>query len=150
MYITDFVCTYKRMETEREQDEMYRIQLLQAFNLNEWNDKAVDQCNVILFNELFEEKAFKGLLDIASTWAPIKNLVALFCLEYSTTEPPPPVAPLLNLKSKVELSRMEYLVIFKLLFNYDHFDIWHGLICEYKSTGQLTKKSVEAFKKVSI
>ena len=118
MYVTDFVCTYKLMESERDQDEMYRLQLLQAFNLNVWNDLAVDTCNEILFNELIKVAAFKELLDIASSWAPIKNLVGLFCLEYSTTEPPPPVAPLLfKGKDKNEKEQLEYLVIFKLLFN---------------------------------
>ena len=36
MYITDFICTYKKFEDGEEADDIYRSQYLQAFNLEEW------------------------------------------------------------------------------------------------------------------
>ena len=37
MYNTEFVCTYKQHD-EDEKDDMYRIQLLQVYNLDRWDD----------------------------------------------------------------------------------------------------------------
>ncbi len=40
-YQTDFICTYKRMDEEFT-DDLYQIQILQAFNLEKWDDNIIN------------------------------------------------------------------------------------------------------------
>ena len=42
MYITNFACTYK-LHDEEDQEDVYRAQFLQAFNLNEWDDNKINE-----------------------------------------------------------------------------------------------------------
>jgi hypothetical protein len=50
MYDSEFICTYKMMDSEEDQEQLYKIQLLQAFNLEEWNDEVINDTMVELFN----------------------------------------------------------------------------------------------------
>lgn len=43
MYNTTFRCTYHLLDDEDESDILYKIQFLQAFNLDEWEDKKIDE-----------------------------------------------------------------------------------------------------------
>ena len=43
MYQTDFICTYKLMDEEFSRNQLYRIQLMQAFNLEECDDDIVNK-----------------------------------------------------------------------------------------------------------
>ena len=41
LYQTDFICTYKLMDEEFT-DDLYQIQILQAFNLERWYDNIIN------------------------------------------------------------------------------------------------------------
>ena len=41
LYQTDFICTYKHMDEEFT-DDLYQIQILQAFNLEKWDDTVIN------------------------------------------------------------------------------------------------------------
>ena len=43
MYQTDFICTYKLMEDEFSRNQMYRTQLVQAFNLEECDEDIINK-----------------------------------------------------------------------------------------------------------
>ena len=43
MYQTDFICTYKLMEDEFSRNQLYRIQVVQAFNLEVCDDDIVNK-----------------------------------------------------------------------------------------------------------
>ena len=60
MYNTDFVCTYKLHE-EEDQDDMYRVQLLQAYNLEKWDDKIINNTMTTLFNNYNTNADFKEI-----------------------------------------------------------------------------------------
>ena len=45
MYQTDFICTYKNIDDSSEQEDLYRIQLLQAFDIDMWDDDEVNSYN---------------------------------------------------------------------------------------------------------
>ena len=42
MYSTDFICTYKMHEDDTK-DDMYRLQFLQAFKLDNWDDDKIEK-----------------------------------------------------------------------------------------------------------
>jgi hypothetical protein len=42
MYNTTFRCTYHLLEEDDESDLLYKIQFLQALNVEEWDDKKID------------------------------------------------------------------------------------------------------------
>lgn len=62
MYNYDMICTYKMMDNDDDQKVMYQIQLLQLFNLDNFND-------VELSNKIFE------LYDCFKDNSDIKNLI---------------------------------------------------------------------------
>ena len=52
MYQTDFICTYKNIDDSMEQEDLYRIQLLQAFDMDTWDDKKVNSVTESLFKQM--------------------------------------------------------------------------------------------------
>ena len=66
MYDSEFICTYKMMDSEEDQEHLYKIQLLQAFNLEEWNDEVINDTMVELFNLMkLDENLYKILLSLS-------------------------------------------------------------------------------------
>jgi len=51
MYNSDFICTYKKL-LEEDQEDMYRIQFLQAFNLVKWDSIAIGAAMKKLYNSI--------------------------------------------------------------------------------------------------
>ena len=41
MYQADFICTYKLMDDEDDKNTLYQFQLLQAFDMIQWNDDRI-------------------------------------------------------------------------------------------------------------
>lgn len=50
-YITDFVCTYKQIEDPDESNLLYRIQLLQAFGLERFDEDSIDKITTNLYEK---------------------------------------------------------------------------------------------------
>ena len=40
-YCTDFKCTYRIISEDEYDDDLYRVQIMQAFNIKEWDDKQI-------------------------------------------------------------------------------------------------------------
>lgn len=116
MYQSDFICTYKLMDNELDQEELYRIQLLQAFDLNEWNDSVINAIILDLYNSIASE--YK---EIFSKARENKNIMEM--LEF--------------LKLSGE-KRLEDDIIFKLLFKFEYFDMHHRCIVDF-----LLNKTIE-------
>ena len=51
MYSSDFLCTYKLLPGD-DQDDMYRLQFLQAFQLEKWDDGEIESKTKMLYNSV--------------------------------------------------------------------------------------------------
>jgi hypothetical protein len=64
MYQNDFVCTYQNLEDLDEADILYKLQLLQAFDLNTWDDTIVNNSINDLYKKLKSNNNFDELLKL--------------------------------------------------------------------------------------
>lgn len=103
MYHTDFICTYK-LHAAEDQPEMYRIQLLQAFDMIKWDNEAMDKATKALFDEVKAHPDVQRILEKAR---------ASKCCE-----------------SVIMLVDSDDFTIFTTLFQYDLFDLFHRSLCD--------------------
>jgi hypothetical protein len=121
MYQADFVCTYKLCNDihENDQEQLYRIQLLQAFDLNLWNDDEINR----IIEELYLSISLSGVFNDVFIKAKLnKNINEL--LE---------VYKLCN--TEIETDKIAIIdendIVFKLLFKFEYFDLTHRCIIDY-------------------
>ena len=107
MYVDDFICTYKQHDAEN-QENVYRTQFLQAFNLQTWDDTKVEEGMTALYNKL------KDLDDIILIIEAAKKSKELEML--------------------ILFSQADDATIFKMLFKFELFDMTHRCICDAIST----------------
>ena len=119
MYQSDFICTYKSMDNDYDQEQLYRIQLLQAFDLNEWNDDRINTTIGELYAQLFNRIEFKEIFVKARQNPAIMEMIDLF-----------------------KLSGVERLeeddIMFKLLFKFEYFDLLHRCIVDFLLTDTIS------------
>jgi len=114
MYQADFICTYKLMDDEYDQEQLYRIQLLQAFDLNEWDDDKINPTIEELYALFCDKNEFKEIFKKARANVTIMEMLDL-------------------LKLSGEENLEENDIIFKLLFKFEYFDLFHRCIVDYLS-----------------
>ena len=116
-YQTDILCTYKLVDDEYDQEELYRIQLLQIFNLEDYDDSLVNAITKELYEKLLKNAEnknnnFKELLNKAKENNELAFMLAIVCPEGEQDD--------------------EYeLTLFRLLFKFEYFDLFHKCISEY-------------------
>lgn len=116
MYHADFICTYKLMDTHEEQEELYCVQLLQAFGLHKWDDNIVNASLVELYLEMQNDNNVQAIL-----------------LKLSNVES---LQLLINMSMAESHSYLDkQMVLFNLLFQYDYFDLFHRCIIDFKQNG---------------
>ena len=103
MYCADFICTYKLLENESESEHLYRIQFLQAFQSENWNDDIINDKMKTLYENIKDN-------------ANIKNIINN-------------IKKSKNLELMITLLGDDELTLFKLLFKYELFDFTHKCIC---------------------
>jgi hypothetical protein len=111
------------MDNDDDQEQMYRIQMLQAFDLNEWNDDIIHKTIVELYATLGKLSEFKIIFAKARENKNIQEMLALMSLsgeEKSDTDD----------------------IIFNLLFKFEYFDLLHRCIVDYILNNKLTPKYV--------
>lgn len=122
MYQTDFICTYKLMDEEFT-DDLYQIQILQAFNLEKWDDNVINNICFELYALLTKsDTIFRDIIENAKKNINIKNMsdsVIDNCDEDGDK------------------------IIFTLLFTYDYFDLFHKCICEYMRNGKVSFQTLQ-------
>ena len=124
MYQADFICTYKLMDNEYDQEQLYRIQLLQAFDLKEWNDEKINtiisDLYMVLNNaDLLKEVFIKARLN--------KNIMEM--LDF------------LKLSGEIRLDEND--IIFSLLFKFEYFDLLHRCIVDYLINYTIAEKYIQ-------
>jgi len=82
-YNTDMVCTYKIFAEEDPEDIMYRSQLLQAFNLTEWDDDMVHNGIAKLYEICKHSEQFKELIKLSPNRFVPGDGPMSFCLLFS-------------------------------------------------------------------
>ena len=107
-YHTDFICTYKMMDTPEDQEDLYRIQLLQAFGLEQWDDMLVNDMIDMLYAKLADTPELNQLLVKARLNIPITEFLSIVGLKNASDD-----------------------ILFKLFFKYEYFDLLHRCICDY-------------------
>jgi len=117
VYQTDFLCTYKMIDNEYT-DYLYRIQLMQAFNMKTWNDNVVNNVCSKLYERLINNEIFRDIVEKASNTKDIKEIYEFI----NSTE---------NIDDNVEKQK----IIFSLLFKYEYFDLIHRCIIEEFNDG---------------
>lgn len=115
MYQADFICTYRLMDNENDQEQMYRIQLLQAFDLNVLDDNVINTTIQELYAKLKDSPEFKEIFTQAR-----ENKMIIEILE------------LLNLSDDD--------IIFQLLFKFEYFDLLHRCIVDFLLNGSVDAK----------
>jgi hypothetical protein len=124
MYQADFVCTYKLMDNEYDQEQLYRIQLLQAFNLNEWDDAKINRIIADLYMVINNEGLFKEVFIKARL---NKNIMEML--------------DILKLSGEEKLDEND--IIFSLLFKFEYFDLLHRCIVDYLINNSIAEKYIQ-------
>lgn len=119
---TDFRCTYKRMLDPEDQENLYRIQLLQAFNMNTWDDDAINDTVTEIYRKISQDTDFKIIFIKAQNNKSLNDMLALFD-EDATIE--------------------QNEIIFTMLFKYEYFDLLHRCISDHLREGQIKKDNFE-------
>ena len=104
-YNSEFLCTYKSMTEEYYQQLCYQIQMLQALNINSYDDTMVT--NHIEKIYYFLQNYYEIDIIILALKEKYKNTSIVFFIENNSS------------------------ALFQLLFSYDFFDIFHKCLCQY-------------------
>jgi hypothetical protein len=117
---------------EEDKEDMYRIQLMQAFNLAVWDDDVANNLVVDLYNLLKTEATFKDLI-IKAKQTP--DIVSIFNLIKEVDE--------VSDHDNFIREDAENGIIFALLFNYEYFDLMHKCISEQLRNNEVSARTIE-------
>jgi len=150
------------------QEWLYRIQLLQAFDLTEWNDDAINDTIMTVFKQVYLIPEFVALLEKARRTPAIKALLDILCPEHDQQEKDLTKTMVLFNQSQGQaqgqgqgqdqdqdqdqaqaqgLQNLYHLTVFKLLFKYEYFDVLHYCLGVMLRTGVLPPRYIEMFLK---
>ena len=169
MYDSEFICTYKMMDSEEDQEHLYKIQLLQAFNLEEWNDEVINDTMVELFDLMkLDENLYKILLSLSKVESLQKVInMANECIDMNdnksavaedtsaVAEDTSAVAEDTSAAdtstsaedtstSAADIEFNKKMVLFGLLFQFEYFHLFHRCIYDFIHLWYITDKSVNA------
>ena len=105
MYQADFICTYKQMDTEEEQEGLYRVQLLQAFGMDELIESEVYSILLELYNLMKEDNNLQTILTETSKINGLQFII--------------------NMVNNSGDGLEKNILLFNLLFQYEYFDLFH-------------------------
>lgn len=116
-YNSEFLTTYRSFKEEYYSDLCYKIQLLQAFNMEQYDEFILQQNIKKTFYFMGENEELKVIYEILSK----KNSQFKFMKELILNDKT-------NKESPEEILNMFF---FQLLFSYDYFDIMHKCLSKY-------------------
>ena len=129
MYITDFVCTYKKFENEKDSeidsDDIYRSQFLQAFGLDKWNYEKIEELQEDLF--FYVKNDLNGIKILESLFENKEKYPMLGFLLTQTT----------NQKNNLEKIKE----IFFILFSYEYFDLFHNCLVDLFNKNKISDEN---------
>lgn len=110
MYVHNFICTYKS-HGEQNSEDLYRMQYLQAFNLDNWDDTVIEKKSAELFDKISKNEGMSEIINKIKGTAKFKGIISLLGDEERD--------------------------LFKLLFIYDLFDLSHKCFCDILNDGNI-------------
>jgi hypothetical protein len=122
MYQADFICTYNEMDTPEDQEMLYQIQLLQAFDLNTWDDQKVKVTIEELYTAMEVDPSIAVILDNMSK---VESLQTIIVMTPHTTK------------------REKDLLLFSLLFQYEYFDWFHNCVIDFIHKGAIQEQTLQ-------
>lgn len=122
MYQTDFICTYKLMSDPSDQDELYRVQLIQAFDLEKWDDAKIQKQLQELYLLIKDTNEFKEIFSKAKKNENVNNLLA-------------------NFKHMIDSPDINNIVL-SILFNFSTFDLIHRVIIDFLRNNAIEEKHI--------
>ena len=118
-YNTNFICTYQLQDDDVNND-LYRTQLLQAFNMDEYNDNINKNIDKLYY---FLKKNNKEYLNqIINIIKNNRNLNNLFIFKYGENDEK---------------------CYFNILFMFDLFYLSHKYFCDIINNGIIKKKNIK-------
>lgn len=129
-YNTEFLCTYKNLDEEYYQNLCYQIQILQALNINKYDDTIVSNHIEKIYYFLQNNNEIDIIL--LALKEKYKNSSISFFIENNNS------------------------ALFQMLFSYDYFDIFHKCLCQYliskklKNEPDINKKFFNELKDIII
>ena len=122
MYQYDFICTYKLIDEEYG-DDLYKAQILQAFNISRWDDDSVNNTILAIFNKFKKNINLKKIINKALLSYEFNELYDIICMLDDTDNNN-------NNNNNIKKEENKELIFFSFLFNYNFFDLLHKCICE--------------------
>ena len=83
-YNTDFICTYNLIKEYEDSELLYQIQFLQAFNLEEFNEKIINKLTKDLFYKFKENKYILNLIHVNTEYENNQLDNFRLCFRYDT------------------------------------------------------------------
>ena len=117
MYCTDFICTYQHCDDEDEQEDIYRSQFLQAFEMEEWDDDVINKKTEKLYDKIKDRDEFNVVFDKLKK---SKNYVLFLWV-----------------------MGQDSLTLFRLLFKYELFHLTHDALCGFFNKNVLSLSALE-------
>tara|TARA_Y100000741_G_C18140449_1_gene512918 strand:- start:372 stop:740 length:369 start_codon:yes stop_codon:yes gene_type:complete len=110
MYQTNIICNYKQHDND-DQEDMYRIQFLQIFELDIWDDNIINEISNDMYNKV---KTNTDIISIINSAKKSDKLTAIkqFIGDHDIT-------------------------IFKGLFQYDLLDLFHLCLCDLINSNEI-------------
>lgn len=120
-YNSNFICTYKLIEEKSdfadEADILYKIQFLQAFNIEEYNSEIINKEVEILFNKLNNDNDMKEKFH-----------------------------EILKPNDFYNNNKDSQMLAFMSLFSYNTFHIFHLWLCEYLNDKNIKQETHDKLK----
>ena len=115
MYIYDFICTYKMMDNDDDRNDLYRIQILQAFGLQCYDNTELNNKIAELYFHMKEKEKEKEC-------SPLKEIIEE------------------SYKVNQHICVCDMLV-FTFLFSYDYFDLFHKCLIDFFTLGRILEET---------
>lgn len=120
-YNINFISTYKQFEDTEDSNICYKLQLLQAFNINDYND-----------NEDLLQKKMENIYKILRENKYLKEIFLLL-------EKKHPQLKFINYNVK----NLENFIYLQILFSYDYFYIFHRELCYFSLNKDYNFKDIK-------
>ena len=110
-YNNNFITTYKSFSEDYYSDLWYKIQLLQAFNMDKYDEFMLQQNIQKAYYFLREENQIKKIIEVLSQNSKQLDLLKAFSKDFD--------------------KEVENLFYFQILFSFDYFDNFHKFLCHF-------------------
>lgn len=110
MYQTNIICNYKQHDND-DQEDMYRIQFLQIFDLDIWDDNIINEISNDMYNKVKTNPDINIIMNAANKSEKLTTIK--------------------------QIIGNDDITIFKGLFQYDLLDLFHLCLCDIINSNEI-------------